>query len=168
MKNKNVNQTGSENSAETAEISSSPCYSGLNLKDVDPNYLMHTSNQPMLNIKSSNTIIYCKNWNACQRFYSEVFKLEIRFQKDDWFIEYQLRNGACLSIADETRCTIEPALGKGLTLSFFVDNLEELHRYFEQQKVDVTPIKTNSWRAPFFFAKDPDGNRIEFWTEGLN
>lgn len=120
----------------------------------------------MLNIKSANTIIYCSNWNACKRFYSEVLKLEIRFQKDDWFIEYKLRNGSCLSIADETRCTIDPALGKGLTLSFFVDNLEELHRYFEEHKVEVTAIKTNSWRAPFFFARDPDGNRIEFWSEG--
>lgn len=122
----------------------------------------------MLEILTTNTIIYCKNWVRTRRFYSEVLGLKERFRKDDWFVEYTLFDGSCLSIADASRCTISPSGGDGLTLSFQVENLLALFMHLKEKQVSPTPIRENSWRAPFFFIRDPENTRIEFWTVQYN
>ena len=53
--------------------------------------------------------------------------------------------------------------GKGITLSWQVDELEGLRDYLVNNGVRVTEIKSHSWRAPWFYAWDPEGTRIEFW-----
>ena len=118
----------------------------------------------MLEILTTNTIIYCKQWTRTREFYGEVLGLEERFRKDDWFVEYTLFNGSCLSIADAARCTVKPSGGAGLTLSFQIENLMALFVFLKGKQVEPTPIRENSWRAPFFFIRDPENTRIEFWT----
>ena len=118
----------------------------------------------MPEILTTNTIIYCKRWSKTREFYSEILGLEERFQKDDWFVEYTLFGGSCLSIADAARCTVKASGGAGLTLSFQVENLLALFVYLMDRQITPTPIRENSWRAPFFFIRDPENTRIEFWT----
>lgn len=118
----------------------------------------------MLDILTTNTIIYCKQWRKTRAFYSETLGLKERFQKDDWFVEYTLADGSCLSIADASRCTVKPSGGDGLTISFQIENLMALFIYLKGKQVTPTPIRENSWRAPFFFIRDPENTRIEFWT----
>lgn len=119
----------------------------------------------MLEIVSANTIIYCNHLEKTEAFYAEILGLQERFRKDDWFVEYILKNGSCLSLADASRCTIDASNGQGLTLSFQVKNLVSLFVYLKENNLDPTGIRENTWRAPYFFVRDPENNRVEFWAE---
>ena len=118
----------------------------------------------MIQVKSANTIIYCENWEKTRTFYSESLGLETRFKREDWFIEYIITDTACLSIADASKCTIKPSHGDGITLSFYVDNLNVLFDQFKEGQLNPTEIKAYSWRAPYFYIHDPENTRIEFWA----
>lgn len=118
-----------------------------------------------MQILTANTILYCRHWDASRHFYREIMGLESSHEQGEWFIEFRLNERAHLSIADASRCTIEPADGKGLTLSFFVKDLHATREHFLAHGLQPDPIKDrHSWRAPYFFVRDPEGNRIEFWS----
>lgn len=118
-----------------------------------------------MKILIANTILYCRNWDATRHFYREVLELTPSHEQEDWFIEFRLNERAHLSIADASRCTIEPGDGRGLTLSFFVKDLDEAHAHFAHHGLEPGPIKDrHNWRAPYFFIRDPENNRIEFWS----
>ncbi|MES2606191.1 MAG: VOC family protein [Pseudomonadota bacterium] len=120
-----------------------------------------------MKILAANTILYCRHWEQSRQFYRDVLKLDISFQKDDWFIEFSVNGAAHLSIADASKCTIAPGDGVGVTLSFFVQDLATLHAFFAEQKIATTEIRAKGWRAPYFYVHDPEGTRIEFWTRHL-
>lgn len=119
----------------------------------------------MQSILASNTILYCEHWQACVHFYVEILKFPVSFAKDDWFRELKVNDSAHISIANINHCSIPSSHGKGLTLSWCVAELETLHVYLHSQGVKVTDINAHSWRAPWFYAWDPEGNRIEFWQK---
>jgi len=48
-----------------------------------------------------------------------------------------------------------------------VQDLRAAHASFTQHCVATTEIKSQGWRAPYFYVHDPEGTRIEFWTRGL-
>jgi catechol 2,3-dioxygenase-like lactoylglutathione lyase family enzyme len=118
-----------------------------------------------MDILASNTILYCKNWQAMVAFYKEIMGFQQTFLKDDWFIELRITEGCHLSLADEARCSIRSASGQGITLSFRVAGLKVVHRELEAQGVKPTAIKSHSWRAPYCYVCDPEGNRIELWND---
>ncbi len=118
----------------------------------------------MLQIASSNTILYCEQWEACVHFYQQVLGFETSFAKDDWFRELIVNDGARISLANVKHCTIPSGAGKGLTLSWQVPELERLREALLAQGVRVSAITSSSWRAPWFYAWDPEGHRIEFWS----
>lgn len=118
-----------------------------------------------MEILASNTVLYCKNWYATMSFYKDVMGFKQSFQQDDWFIEFIVNAGSHLSVADEAKCTIAAGEGKGVTLSFKVARLARLHRELKEQGLRPTAITSHSWRAPYFYIYDPEGNRIELWSE---
>lgn len=120
-----------------------------------------------MKIIAANTILYCRHWEQTRHFYRDVLQLDISFQKDDWFIEFSVNGSAHLSIADSARCTIAAGAGVGITLSFFVEDLREVHSLFGQHGISRTEIRAQGWRAPYFYVHDPEGTRIEFWTRDL-
>lgn len=120
-----------------------------------------------MKILAANTILYCRHWERSRHFYRDVLKLDISFQKDDWFMEFSVNGAAHVSIADATRCTIAPGDGAGLTFSFFVEDLPAVHALFAGHKIATTEIRAQGWRAPYFYVHDPEGTRIEFWTRNL-
>jgi catechol 2,3-dioxygenase-like lactoylglutathione lyase family enzyme len=121
-----------------------------------------------MKILAANTIIYCRHFALSRHFYQEVLKLDISFQKDDWFIEFKVNSGAHLSIADANRCTIAAGDGVGITLSLFVQDLKAAHALFAEHGITTTDIKAKGWRAPYFYVHDPEGTRIEFWTRHVH
>lgn len=132
--------------------------------DILPAAATDTGSRPaMFKIKSANTILYCHNWDACVHFYKDILKFRVTFAKEDWFRELEMNPGARISVANVTRCTVPSSAGEGITLSWQVEELEELRAYLIEQGVKVTEIKSHSWRAPWFYAWDPEGTRIEFW-----
>ena len=116
-------------------------------------------------IQRINTILYCNHFDAVVRFYRDVFRLPVVMQKA-WFVEFQLRDGACLSVADAARATLSSARGAGLTLSFEVAELDAVRERLMARGVVVTPIRF-IWGARGAYLNDPEGHRIEIWSPSV-
>jgi catechol 2,3-dioxygenase-like lactoylglutathione lyase family enzyme len=114
-----------------------------------------------MEITRTNTILYCRQWSETVAFYRNIFAFLITYQTE-WFVEFQLHAQAYLSIADERRATITSAAGQGITLSWQVANVEQMHTDLEQRKIAVSPIR-QKWGARLFYLRDPEGHRIELW-----
>ena len=120
----------------------------------------------MINIKSANTILYCKNWEETVIFYKAQLKLPITTALD-WFIEFRLSETSCLSVADESRTTINSNEGKGITITLEVDDIKKTHSYLIESGLNPSLIKHHSWGAKVVHLFDPEGNRIEFWSPNI-
>ena len=118
-----------------------------------------------MKIRSSNTILYCRKWTETVRFYKEVMKFTECFSKDDWFIEFMIGETTNISLADASRCSVSAVQGQGVTLSFCVNDLLSVFMYFKELGLRHTEIVSKGWRAPYFYAFDPEGHRIEFWSD---
>ena len=97
------------------------------------------------------------------KFYSEVLGLPGE-QLTDWFVEFRLTANSYLSVADERRATIKSAEEKGITLSWQVEDVQAVHNSLKQKEVLVSGIK-KKWGSRVFYIHDPEGNRIEFWSD---
>ena len=117
---------------------------------------------PFPRIKRTNTILYCRKWEATVSFYRDRLGLPIAFQCD-WLVEFRLLPTTYLSVADQSRTRISSAEGKGLTLSFEIDHLFDVHRTFTEGGLSPSAIRYRLMGADVFYLFDPEGNRIEFW-----
>jgi len=95
-------------------------------------------------------------------FYSHRLGLEVVFESD-WFVEFRLSQAAFLSVADQSRTTISSAGGKGITLSFQIDDLRVAHVDFAKSGLVPSEIRSQVMGADVFYLFDPEGTRIEFW-----
>lgn len=121
---------------------------------------------PLIRSDRFNTILYCQHWADTVHFYAELLHLPIVFQ-NDWFVEFQLLPHCFLSIAQAERTTIKAVDGQGITLTFHVDDIHISHEKLRKQGITSTPIKKN-WGAAVFYCHDPEGHRLEFWSEKTN
>ena len=115
-------------------------------------------------VDRANTVLYCDEWVATVAFYRDVLGFEVEHETD-WFVEFRVVGDAYLSIADASRATIDAVAGKGITLTLHTSALAETRAYLERGGVATTPI-TRRWGAEVFYCHDPEGHRIEFWSEG--
>jgi catechol-2,3-dioxygenase len=115
-----------------------------------------------VNITTSNTILYCKKWSDTVAFYRDVLKLDVHFS-NEWFVEFILNNQARLSIAHQERTSTKSSDGKGVTVCFQIDDVQIMHVYLTKLGTNPTPIK-DLWESRVFYIRDPEGNRIEFWS----
>ena len=114
-----------------------------------------------MKIHRTNTILYCDRWDATVKFYREVIDLSVLLEKE-WFVEFQLTDDSCLSVADAARTSVGSAGGKGITLSWQVANIDAVYDQMVSHGIDVTPIQS-TWGARTFYLFDPEGHRIECW-----
>jgi catechol 2,3-dioxygenase-like lactoylglutathione lyase family enzyme len=119
-----------------------------------------------LSFKRANTILYCKQWRETVYFYKHRLGLTILFTSD-WFIEFQLTDTACLSIADEQRATIKSSDGAGLTLTLQVKDADETWSHLHDQGLTLEPVRDHAWGARVFYFFDPEGHRLEIWSANL-
>lgn len=115
-------------------------------------------------IVSSNTILYCKKWNECVHFYRGILCLETCMEKD-WFIEFRLNERSHLSIADESRASLKSAGGAGITLALKYESAEKTRSQLIHKGIDAGEIKPHPWGGRSFFIADPEGVRIEIWSD---
>lgn len=115
-----------------------------------------------MKIKASNIILYCSKWEKTVSFYREVLKLEINFS-NEWFVEFNLNDGARLSVANDEKTSVKSSGGKGITISLNVDDIKTVHFFMVESGLNPTPIKS-LWKSGVFYIYDPEGNRIEFWS----
>jgi catechol-2,3-dioxygenase len=116
----------------------------------------------VVNITTSNTILYCKKWNDTVAFYRDVLMLDIHFS-NEWFVEFILNSQAKLSIAHQERTSIKSSGGRGVTACFQVDDAQIMHTHLTELGTNPTPIR-ELWESKAFYIRDPEGNRIEFWS----
>ena len=117
----------------------------------------------MPEIKRTNTILYCERWQETISFYRDKLGFEIAYQCD-WLVEFRLTSSSYLSVADQKRATIQSADGKGITLSFKIDNLEKAHSNINEEGLAPTAIRSQVLGADVFYLFDPEGTRIEYWS----
>lgn len=114
-----------------------------------------------MNPLRTNTILYCRRWREAVTFYQNTFDFPITYQ-NDWFVEFQLTPDSYLSIADESRASIQSVNGQGVTLSWQISELSEMRAALLKRNVTVSAIQ-KKWGAYLFYLRDPEGHRIELW-----
>jgi len=122
-----------------------------------------TTHQPLLAIDRTNTVLYCDQWTETVAFYESVLGLPVAFH-NDWFVEFELTSSSFLSIADASRATMAAVHGQGVTLTWHVPDLDHAHTQLQASGVEVTEIRTR-WDANVLYCHDPEGHRIELWSE---
>lgn len=115
-----------------------------------------------MRIRTANTILYCRKWEETVRFYRDHLNLTINFSTD-WFVEFSLITTSRLSIADEKHACIESCDGKGITLSYEVENIDNAWEFAEKAGLKPSMIRKHPWDAKVFYLFDPEGHRIEIW-----
>lgn len=116
-----------------------------------------------LAIRNFNTILYCKKWRQTVAFYKDELKLPISFETE-WFVEFKVNDRACLSVADESKATINSNKGAGITLSFQTDDIHKARELLHNKGLAPGSIKEHAWGAQVFYLFDPEGHRIEIWS----
>ena len=117
-----------------------------------------------LSILNANTIVYCRHWQQTVEFYRERLQLPVTFSTD-WFLEFQLTDTARLSVVDERRARIKSAAGQGITLTWQVQSIEQAWQWLHERGLQPEPIKKHPWGARVFYFYDPEGHRLELWSE---
>ena len=113
-------------------------------------------------LKTTNMILYCKEWEKTVRFYRDQLQIPVNFSTD-WFVEFRLNAMSRLSIADEKRSSIRSCRGKGVTLALEVEDIEAMWGCMETIGLKPTVIWKHPWDAWVFYLFDPEGHRIEIW-----
>jgi catechol-2,3-dioxygenase len=118
-----------------------------------------------LAIERSNTVLYCARWSETVAFYRSMIGLDVAFE-NDWFVEFRLTSSSFLSIADASRATIGAVNGQGVTLTWQVEDLSAVRTLLESKGVAATPTRRR-WNADVLYCHDPEGHRIEFWSDQI-
>jgi predicted enzyme related to lactoylglutathione lyase len=116
----------------------------------------------IVQIKSANSILYCKNWEETVAFYQTGLKLPMTVSTE-WFVEFKLTGTSRLSVADESHTSIKSGNGKGITIGLQVEDIASTHSQLKEAGLNPTAIK-EVWGAKAFYVFDPEGNRLEFWS----
>ncbi len=116
-----------------------------------------------MRVMTANTILYCRNWRETVNFYRQRLALPVTFETD-WFVEFQISEGARLSVADERRATIQSAAGQGITLAMQVADADETWRRLTAAGLAPEPVRDHAWGARVFYLWDPEGHCLEFWS----
>jgi catechol 2,3-dioxygenase-like lactoylglutathione lyase family enzyme len=111
---------------------------------------------------TTNTILYCKEWEKTVGFYRDQLGLPIIFSTD-FFVEFCLNAMSRLSIANEKRSSIKGCGGRGITITLEVDDIEAVREYVKKVGLKPTELKKHPWDARVFYIFDPEGHRIEIW-----
>ena len=127
---------------------------------------MSSKTEWMMEIKTANTILYCRKWKETVVFYKTQLRLQVT-TSNEWFVEFKLNDASRLSIADEARSSIDSNDGKGITITLEVDDIETIHLYLNEVGLNPTPIKDHAWGARVIHIYDPEGNRLEFWSPNI-
>lgn len=118
----------------------------------------------MMGIRTVNTILYCNKWNETVDFYKTHLRLPVATSLE-WFVEFKLNETSRLSIADTARTSIGSSDGNGITITMEVDDIKTTHSYLGEAGLNPTAIIDHAWGSKVVYIYDPEGHRIEFWSQ---
>jgi catechol 2,3-dioxygenase-like lactoylglutathione lyase family enzyme len=110
-----------------------------------------------------NTVLYCRRFAQTVDFYERVLALP-RGYANEWFVEFRVAPGACLSVAHEDRTSVETAHGAGITLTLRADDIRACHAALSARGAAPPPVGPRPFGAEGFVIRDPEGTRVEFWA----
>ena len=119
---------------------------------------------PLVSPVRANTILYCRRWRETIAFYRDGLCLAV-IADHGWFVELSIASGTSLSVADATRATIDSVDGQGITLSWQVTDLTATRTHLLRHGLVPSDVRTVGDAAAFYLI-DPEGHRIEIWSEG--
>jgi catechol 2,3-dioxygenase-like lactoylglutathione lyase family enzyme len=119
---------------------------------------------PPVAVERSNTILYCQHWLPTVRFYRDDLGLPVVAADNDWYVEFRITSESSLSITDASRATIDHVGGQGITLSWRVSDLAGARKRLADRSLQPSEIRTVLSAAAFYVA-DPEGHRVEIWSE---
>jgi predicted enzyme related to lactoylglutathione lyase len=117
-----------------------------------------------MDIRTVNTILYCKKWDETVDSYKTRLKLQVTTSLE-WFVEFKLNETSRLSIANEARTSISSSDGKGITITMEVDDSKATHSYLKEAGLNPTEIIDHAWGSRVIYIYDPEGNRLGFWSQ---
>lgn len=120
---------------------------------------------PLFAVERSNTILYCEHWAPTVRFYRDDLGLRV-VAENDWYVEFRITSVSSLSIADASRTTIDHVGGQGVTISWRVADIAVTRNRLLDRSLAPSEIHI-VWNAAAFYILDPEGHRIEIWSEDL-
>lgn len=111
-----------------------------------------------------NTILYCKKFAETVKFYRDILKFPVVFEKG-WFTEFKITETSYVSIADEKKTSVKSSNGAGITLTFNVNDIDKTWNILQKNGIKPGSVMDHPWFSRCFYIFDPEGNRIEFWSE---
>jgi len=112
-----------------------------------------------------NTVLYCRRFAETVAFYRDRLGFAASLDRE-WFVELEVCPGARISVADERRASVPSAGGAGLTLTLRVGDVDAVRDRLAASGLEPEPVRAHPWGARLFRIRDPEGNRVEFWSEG--
>ena len=128
---------------------------------------MSENRPPEISVRSLHTVIYCQKWKECISFYTDILGFPVVFT-NEIFVEVQPATGARIGLMDAGRTRWPASRGDSFILSFRVADIEETHQCLQRRYTGLGELKDHSWGARLFEIKDPEGRRIEFWSDSDN
>ena len=110
-----------------------------------------------------NIILYCEKWKQTVEFYRDIIGFQEKMA-NNWLIEFEVAEHVCLSVAKASATSINSAGGAGITVTFKVPDTHIMWDTLNDKGVKVTPIRQSRLGGQAFFLRDPEGNRLEFWS----
>ena len=118
---------------------------------------------PLFAIERSNTILYCRHWHSTVHFYRDQLGLPV-IADNEWYVEFRITSESSLSVTDAARATTDQVGGQGVTLSWRVSDLAGARKRLADKSLQPSEIRT-VLSAAAFSVTDPEGHRVEIWSE---
>jgi predicted enzyme related to lactoylglutathione lyase len=109
------------------------------------------------------TFLYYRDLGRAVAFYRDVLQLELA-RDQGWCKIFAIGSGGCVGLVDETRGSLRAASDKPVLLGFVVEDVDAWHRHLSEAGVEglTAPTLHHGIGVYGFFAKDPEGYKLEF------
>jgi catechol 2,3-dioxygenase-like lactoylglutathione lyase family enzyme len=107
------------------------------------------------------TFVYCKDLEACARFYTDVLGLALAIDQGHCRI-FRVAGEAFVGLC---RCRADHSVSRdGVTLTLVTPDVDGWHRHLKEHDIEILapPSESGEFQIYRFFARDPEGHLLEF------
>jgi len=111
--------------------------------------------------------VYVKNWEAAKKFYSELLGWPVAYLDDPMgWMEFGTKGTTHFAINRWEDATKEPARSTGNTITFGVENMDEMVKTLQAQGIRCDEPMRIPGVVTLCDFYDPEGNRLQMVSEG--
>lgn len=107
------------------------------------------------------SFIYCRDLEACAKFYTGILGFELAIDQGDCRI-FRTVSEAFVGLC---RCREDHSVSRdGVTLTFVTEDVDGWHEHLAEHGVEILgpPSESVEFQIYRFFARDPEGHLLEF------